>query len=307
MSNRRSQDFSPIGEAISSRARLEIDFNEQQALASRIKRTDSDLEYTPDIQPTQTDIALRGILLHSLPKSPASQRAFMSIDISENDSGRSAAAIKIADNQRHESTTYNLSPAFNIWEEWQPGKKTSTRLLENYDIMNILQNRLRSSDSRRRNDDIFEQLLDGADLTGIKVVHLLAQHLERSAKTRTSKKRYSTTDIMVSSQDYLGGVETTLTTQKTNRRIRHDLFVAAQFLIGKDNASVEKEYRYGVVSNAGPTGSIQEAGGFVTFSSEDGIPKSRLDAFAATDQNNNHPLDALNSSIDRIRADFLTG
>ncbi len=301
MSNRRSQDFSPIGAEISSSAPLDIDFNEQQALASRIKDTVSHLEYAPDVRPTQTDIALRGILLRPMPKSPTNQRAFMSIDISENDNGRSAAAIKIADTQRHESTIFNLSSAFNIWEEWQPGKKTSTRLLENYDLMNILQNRLRSNDSQRRNDDIFEQLLDGADLTGIKVAHLLAQHLERSAKTRTSKKRYSTTSIIVSSQDYLGGVETTLTTQKTNRRVRNDLWVAAQFLIGKDDASVEKKYRYTVESAE----SIKAAGGFVTFSSEDGIPKSRLDAFAAMDQNNNHPLDALNSSIDRIRADFL--
>ncbi len=286
MSNR--QNFSPIGEVTSSSKRLEIDFNEQQALASRIKRTDSDLKYAPDVHPTQTDTSLRGISLHPMPESLPSQKAFMSLDISENSSGISAASVTIADSQRNEATRFNLSQAFNVWEEWQLGRPEATRYLENSDFMSVMQNRL-------NNGKIFEMLQDRADFTGIEVARLLGQYLKRSARTRMSKSRYSTTSI-ISGQDYMGGVETTLTTQENNRNIRHDLTVAAMYLVG--SAIVEKKYSYSVVSNPR---SIQEAGGFVVFSSTDGIPKSRLDAFAAADQHKNYPLDSLNGSIDTIR------
>ncbi|MEP7205049.1 MAG: hypothetical protein ABI716_02555 [Candidatus Saccharibacteria bacterium] len=296
MTNRRP-NFSRIGEPVFSTEPLLMDFNEQQALAAGIRGADSDLRFTPDIQPRLTNLALRGVLLPSSLES-LGQRAYLKLDISEDDKGRKSALVDIPYDRRP-NDSFILSSAYN-WE-WRQDNRSKPTNLENYAFMDVIQNRLKI-------DRLFEPLMDQPDLTGIEVAHLLYRHLEHSATTRISEVEYATTDIIAGGQDYFGGVETTLVTRKTNNRIRQRLSVAASSLIGDGFASVKKEYSYAVEAvESKKANSIKSAGGFVTISSQDGIAKSQLDFFAKADQIDNHPLDALNGGIARIRNSYGIG
>lgn len=270
----------------SSYRRLDIDFGEQRELAYNIKRLDRDLSESPMATPNLSDIALRGVNLRQ--STNGKLKSNLSLDIVEQQQGSPSASITVTDGETRESATYNLLPTINLWEEWHPGNSAPDRTITNSDFIVLLEPQLPK-------EHVFDQLMDRIP-TGMEVAQMLALKLKHSARTRTDKRRYATTEIVPGGEDYVGGTETTLTTQEVNGRTRRNLFVAAvQFT---DLGVIEKQYSYGTLFSSR---ALIEAGGTVSFSTTDKISRNRLDAFAQRDQYKNYPVDSLNQGIDRLR------
>lgn len=270
--------------------RLEIDFGEQQELAHRVKRLSEDLEESPLATPDRESISLRGVGLRV--ETPRGKpQSYMSLDILEQLNGPASATIRISDGTPKTDASYNLLPDFDSWEEWQAGMTSPSRVIDNGDLINLL-------DGQVPVENVFDALADRIP-SGLEVAHMLAHAVKKSARTRTRKKQYSTAEVILGGNDYMGGVETVFSTRQVNGRTRYGLFVAAAHLTSF--GMVEKQYSYEALFS---TRTLQEAGGEVIFSAHDTIPAGRLDAFAQRDQHRNYPVDSLNQALSRIRKKY---
>jgi len=277
----------PHTEQHSSSVRLEIDFGEQRELAHQLKKLGDDLKEQPLAIPDRNNVSLRGVGLRVNAQRGKAQ-SYMSLDIAEQINRRPSATIRITDPTPQRSAAYGFLPEFDVWEEWRAGMTEPARMVSNTDLIELL-------DGQLPIERVFEPLSDKIP-TGLEVAHILADNIKKSARTRTQKRQYSDTQVIIGAPDYMGGVETNFTVNVVNGRTRHSLFVAASQLTGI--GTIEKQYGYEALFS---TRTLQDAGGMVRLSSVDDISPIRLDAFARRDQQRNYPIDSLSKGIDRLR------
>jgi hypothetical protein len=286
----KNPNFSPIGVKVSGEANLAIGYAAQSDLISRISHTDADLRNNTGAKPAQTELSLRGVELPTTEADTWDQRSFASLDLSEGKSGQGAATLSFTTNKSRDSEVYTLSPIIDCWEEHRHDNPTTVNSLTNYGFMELLASRL-------DNPRLFEQLFDRVDISGIEIAHILYSHLKGQARTRTKRTVYEANRPIVG-HDYFSGAEIALDTHEANSRLHHCLSVVAAQSLG--NAMVEKKYTYQAVRTPS---SFTSASGLVAMSSSDGIPKSKLEKYATTDQGRNDPAGSLVLAIDTLRAE----
>ncbi|MBC7868835.1 hypothetical protein H7X69_01485 [Candidatus Saccharibacteria bacterium] len=286
-------NFFPIGELVSSSKILELDYDEQQYLLSRIRRTTSDIGMVPSLEPEQTDVSLRGIRIKPRVASSLGTKATMGIDYSETIRGLKSAAISVRHDHGSNSKEYHLAPAMDIWEEWHPGHDEAAQYLTHSQLITELSPLV-------PNERIFEPIIDRVDIKGMEIAYLLADFLKKSATTRT-RNTHLGTDTLVAGDNYLSRTETSLSIKEINNRRIHSLAVGAIYDI--ELAHIKKRYSY-IINSTEQAQSISSAVGAVTFSSADGVPRNRLEQFARIDQDRNDPLAVFHRGLKDLRGHY---
>jgi len=286
-------NFSPIGELVSSSKILELDYGEQQHLLLQIRRAAGDIGMVPGLEPDQTDVSLRGIRVKPSVATSLGAKATMGIDYSETIRGLKSAAVSVRSSHGPNSKEFHLAPAMDIWEEWHPGHDEAAQYLTHSQLIATLSPLV-------PNERIFESILDRVDITGMEIAHLLATFLKKSATTRT-RNIHLGSDSLVAGDDYLSRTETSLSIKEVNNRRVHSLAVGAMYDI--ELAHVKKRYSY-IIHSTEQAQSINSAVGAVTFSSSDGVPRSRLEYFAKIDQDRNDPLAVFHRGLKDLREHY---
>lgn len=276
---------------LESSARLDIDFSEQRELVHNIRALSLELDESPMATPAKDKHSLRGIAL----RRPNRERpgSYMSIESTESPGRQPKATIVITDKSKNvgnSALAYHYRSSLDVWEERRPAQTAPIAIHDSSAMVSLLDNQMTSG--------VLEGLQDHIP-TGIEIVHMLVSQLRNSARTRMRDSTYASSRIILGGEDYATTVESGLRIRENNGRVQHSLAVNAVYLT--DMGEVDKTYSYDTIHTSR---TLISADGRVVFSTIDEIPKARLDGFAQRDQEQNHPVDALNHAIEQLREEY---
>lgn len=279
-------ELSPVEVMHTSTVPINLDVDQRLNLLHELRNLASELQENPFIEPAKSVTELKGVRLRPASKNgPVPQ---MGIKISSSDSEPSSASISLTGDRQegHEQRTYIHRPSLNVWEEWRPGMSEALTIMSNSGLVTTLESKLP--------EGALESILDGPS-NGLEVAQLLASYLAKKARTHTQNLHYKAHGIQVGTPEFTR--DTDFVVDTNNKRVAHNLFVAASFNLD-DYGHLRKIYRYETVDEHGY---LKSTYGTVSISAGTSVPKTRLNAFGLRDPIRNDPSYGIEIGVNDIR------